>query len=190
MYRWLRDEAPVYHNEELGFWAVSRYDDCVEVHRDVATYTSTRACQPRPAPQRRVRRARRADRRSMIMMDPPMHERMRKLVNRAFTPRRIAEWEPVVQRVIGGLLDDARRARTRSTPSTTSPARSRSRSSARSSACPRATGSRSATGPTRCSSSRSATPSPPPRASRRAIALSEYMHALVADKRAAPRPTT
>jgi cytochrome P450 len=34
-----------------------------------------------------------------------MHDRMRKLVNRAFTPRRIAEWEPVVQRVIGGLLD-------------------------------------------------------------------------------------
>ena len=42
----------------------------------------------------------------MIMMDPPMHERMRKLVNRAFTPRRIAEWEPVVQRVIGGYLDE------------------------------------------------------------------------------------
>ncbi len=30
---------------------------------------------------------------------------MRKIVNRALTPRRIAEWEPVVQRVIGGFLD-------------------------------------------------------------------------------------
>jgi cytochrome P450 len=29
MYRWLREEAPCYHNEDLGFWAVSRYDDCV-----------------------------------------------------------------------------------------------------------------------------------------------------------------
>ena len=56
-------------------------------------------------PQRGLRRDGRPASASMIMMDPPMHERMRKLVNRAFTPRRIAEWEPVVQRVIGGLLD-------------------------------------------------------------------------------------
>jgi cytochrome P450 len=104
VYRWLRDEAPAYHNEELGFWAVSRYDDCVEVHRDVATYTSTRGvtlAQLRSASFGEI-----AEQvASMIMMDPPMHERMRKLVNRAFTPRRIAEWEPVVEQVIGGLLD-------------------------------------------------------------------------------------
>ena len=34
LYRWLRDEAPTYHHERLDFYAVSRYDDCVEVHRD------------------------------------------------------------------------------------------------------------------------------------------------------------
>lgn len=104
VYRWLRDEAPAYHNEKLGFWAVSRYDDCVEVHRDVATYTSTRGvtlAQLRSASFGEI-----AEQvASMIMMDPPMHERMRKLVNRAFTPRRIAEWEPVVEQVIGGFLD-------------------------------------------------------------------------------------
>jgi cytochrome P450 len=104
VYRWLRDEAPAYHNERLGFWAVSRYDDCVEVHRDVATYTSTRGvtlAQLRSASFGEI-----ADQvASMIMMDPPMHERMRKLVNRAFTPRRIAEWEPVVEQVIGGYLE-------------------------------------------------------------------------------------
>jgi cytochrome P450 len=105
MYRWLRDEEPCYHNEELGFWAVSRYDDCVEVHRDVATFTSTRGvslAQLRSSSFGDI-----ADQiGSMIMMDPPMHERMRKLVNRAFTPRRIADWEPVAQRVIDGLLDE------------------------------------------------------------------------------------
>ena len=42
LYRWLREEAPVYHNERIGFWAVSRYDDCVEVHRDIQTFTSTK----------------------------------------------------------------------------------------------------------------------------------------------------
>lgn len=104
MYRWLRDEAPVYHNESLGFWAVSRYEDCVEVHRDVATYTSTRGlnlAQLCSADYGNVAKLTGM----MIMMDPPMHDRMRKLVNRAFTPRRIAEWEPVVQQVIGGFLD-------------------------------------------------------------------------------------
>ncbi len=105
MYRWLRDEEPTYHNEELGFWAVSRYDDCVEVHRDVATYTSTRGLNLAQLCNAEYGQV--ADAAGMmIMMDPPMHERMRKLVNRAFTPRRIAAWEPVVQSVVGALLDD------------------------------------------------------------------------------------
>ncbi|MEJ7582607.1 MAG: cytochrome P450 [Acidimicrobiales bacterium] len=84
---------------------MSRYDDCAEVHRDVLTDTSTHGLtldQLRSADFGKV-----VDGVSsmMIMMDPPMHERMRKLVSRAFTPRRIAEWEPVVERVIGEVLD-------------------------------------------------------------------------------------
>ena len=105
MYRWLREEAPCYHNETLGFWAVSRYDDCVDVLRDTATYTSTRGVsldQLRSAAFSGLA----ANGASVIMMDPPEHEKMRKLVNRAFTPRRIAEWEPVVRSVIGGFLDE------------------------------------------------------------------------------------
>ena len=104
IYRWLRDDEPVYHHPELGFYAVSRYDDCVEVHRDHSTYTSTRGVtldQLRSAAFGEVS----GQMGSIIMMDPPMHERMRKLVNRAFTPRRIAEWESVVRDVIADLLD-------------------------------------------------------------------------------------
>jgi len=104
VYRWLRDEEPVYHHPELGFYAVSRYDDCIEVHRDHSTYTSTRGVtldQLRSAAFGEVT----GQMGSIIMMDPPMHERMRKLVNRAFTPRRIAEWESVVHDVITGHLD-------------------------------------------------------------------------------------
>lgn len=104
VYRWLRDEQPVYHHERLGFSAVSRYEDCVEVHRDHATYTNTRGVtleQLRSAAFGDVI----AQAVSIIMMDPPEHERMRKLVSRAFTPRRVAGWEPVVRRVIGRYLD-------------------------------------------------------------------------------------
>lgn len=105
VYRWMRDEAPVFHHPELDFYAVSRYEDCVEVHRDHATYTNTRGVtldQLRSAAfGRTVERTG-----SIIMMDPPEHDRMRKLVNRAFTARRIAGWEPVARRVICGFLDD------------------------------------------------------------------------------------
>ena len=105
VYRWMRDEAPVYHHPELDFYAVSRYDDCVEVHRDVRSFSSTRGVtldQLRTAAFGQVV----AQTGSIIMMDPPRHERMRKLVNRAFTPRRVAGWEPVARRVICGFLDE------------------------------------------------------------------------------------
>ena len=104
VYRWLREEAPVYHNEELGFWAVSRYDDCIEVHRDVAAFTSTRGLTIDQLTSGDFQ-AVRGSINSMIMMDPPMHDRLRKLVSRAFTPRRIGDWEPVVHDVIGSILD-------------------------------------------------------------------------------------
>ncbi len=104
IYRWLLEEAPVHHNERLGFWAVSRYEDCLEVHRDVSTYTSTHGLT--------IDQLTSTDFHDtvgtanlMIMMDPPMHDRMRKLVSRAFTPRRIAEWEPVVRGVVTDFLD-------------------------------------------------------------------------------------
>jgi len=104
MYRWLRDEEPAYHNEEMGFWAVSRYDDCAAVHRDVAGFTSTKGLTLAQLTSHDFQSIRdQID--SMIMMDPPMHDRLRKLVSRAFTPRRIADWEPVVEQVVGAVLD-------------------------------------------------------------------------------------
>lgn len=104
VYRWLLDEAPVYHNERLGFWAVSRYDDCLAVARDVATYTSTHGLTIDQLTNHDFRATVGAAN-LMIMMDPPMHDRMRRLVSRAFTPRRIAEWEPVVREVVRRFLD-------------------------------------------------------------------------------------
>jgi cytochrome P450 len=105
VYRWMRDEAPVYHHPELDFYAVSRHADCVEVHRDHRTYSSTRGV---TLDQLRSAAFGDAVQRtgSIIMMDPPEHERLRKLVSRAFTPRTVAGWEPVARRVICGRLDE------------------------------------------------------------------------------------
>ena len=41
VYRWMREEAPVYHSERYGFWALSRYEDVLRAHKDWKTFSST-----------------------------------------------------------------------------------------------------------------------------------------------------
>ena len=95
-YRWLRDEAPVYHNERLDFWALSRFDDVLAGLHDPATFTSTKGVALEHTDSAI---------RSMIELDPPEHTAMRKLIARRFTPRRIAELEDRVREWTGRLLD-------------------------------------------------------------------------------------
>ena len=99
-YRWLRDESPVYHNEQFGFWALSRYADVVAAHRDWKTFSSEHGLtlDQLTDPNTYVKGT------SIIMMDPPDHDRMRKLVSRVFTPRAISALEPMVRSVISDYL--------------------------------------------------------------------------------------
>jgi len=80
-YEWLRDDAPLYHNERMDFWALSRFDDVLHGLHDPATYTSTEGVALEHTD---------AAIKSMIELDPPEHTQMRKLIARRFTPRRIA----------------------------------------------------------------------------------------------------
>lgn len=96
-YAWLREEAPVYHNAELDFWALSRFDDVLAGLHDPATYTSNHGVALEDDPEGPAG--------SMIHMDPPTHTEMRKLISRRFTPRRIAELEPQVRAWTTTLLD-------------------------------------------------------------------------------------
>jgi cytochrome P450 len=95
-YVWLREQAPVYHNERMGFWALSRFDDVLAGLHDPVTYTSTGGVAIEHTD---------AALKSMIELDPPDHTRMRKLIARRFTPRRIAELEPRVREWTNALLD-------------------------------------------------------------------------------------
>ncbi len=95
----LRDEAPVYRNEQFDFYALTRYDDVLPAMLDTETYSSAHATtielmgpEPVTAPM-------------LIWMDPPDHTRFRKLVSRAFTPRAIADLEERVRRLCATLLD-------------------------------------------------------------------------------------
>ncbi|MGZ4705206.1 MAG: cytochrome P450 [Acidimicrobiales bacterium] len=95
MYRRLRDEAPVYHSETYDFYALSRYDDVCAASKDWATFTSTHGVDLSML-------SRHFDEplESLIMMDPPRHDRLRALVSRVFTPRAVTALEPMVREVI------------------------------------------------------------------------------------------
>lgn len=99
-YRWLRRHAPLYRNEALDFWALSRFRDVQAALADWATYSSAEGVQlERLDPELSKLTP------IMIHMDPPRHDRLRKLVSKAFTPRRVAELEPFVRAIAVRLLE-------------------------------------------------------------------------------------
>lgn len=102
MYAQLREEAPCFHSEKYDFYAFSRFDDCVAVHRDTENFTSTHGLtyEQLTDPDFDMSMAN-----SMIMMDPPEHTRYRKLVSRAFTPRAMARYEDLIRAGITKYLD-------------------------------------------------------------------------------------
>jgi cytochrome P450 len=99
-YRWLRDEAPLYRNDTMRFWALSRFRDVMSAFVDWQTYSSVGALVLEKLDPVYLDMAP-----LMILMDPPRHDRLRKLVSRAFTPRRIAEMEPLVRKLACDSLD-------------------------------------------------------------------------------------
>ena len=94
----LRDEAPLYYNEDYEFWALSRFRDVLDASLDHTTFSSARGTvielmdEPLADPP-------------MIFMDPPRHTAFRKLVSRTFTPRRISALEPRIRSLCAGYLD-------------------------------------------------------------------------------------
>ena len=94
VWSWMRREAPVYYDEAARVWGISRYDDVLAVEKDPATFSSHRA--PRPHGTHLP---------MMISMDDPEHHQRRSLVNRGFTPRRIAEMEGTVARHCRLIVD-------------------------------------------------------------------------------------
>lgn len=99
-YRRLRDEAPLYHNERQGFWAVSRYDDVDAALRDTARLSSAKGdilevvmVDPVMPPG------------VFINKDPPLHTIHRAIVSRAFTPKRIRAVEEKVRAFCVACLD-------------------------------------------------------------------------------------
>src|SRR5690348_2567310 len=96
IFRRLRTEAPVYHNEERGFWALSRDRDVRAAVVDTRRYCSGLG----------VALGAEEKGSTIISMDPPRHTQLRALVSRAFTPRQVAALEQPVRELCRELLDD------------------------------------------------------------------------------------
>jgi len=100
LYQRLRDEAPAFYSEKYRFWALSRYEDVCRAHKDWETFSSSHGVDLSTLSKNEKLMFD-----SIIMMDPPKHDRLRALVSRVFTPRATAALEPMITEVITGYLD-------------------------------------------------------------------------------------
>jgi cytochrome P450 len=100
-YRWMRDEAPVYYSERWDFHALTRNADVVAAHRDWETFSSAYGVTLDALSMRH-----RFDEMNMlILLDPPEHERLRKLVRQVFTKAAIENLEPLVADVVASYVE-------------------------------------------------------------------------------------
>jgi cytochrome P450 len=100
LWKRMRDEAPLYHNEKYGFFALSRFADVEKGLLDWDTYRSGRGStleiiladiQIPPG--------------MILMEDPPMHDVHRALLSRVFTPKKMNAIEPKVREFCARTLD-------------------------------------------------------------------------------------
>ncbi|HZU47263.1 MAG TPA: cytochrome P450 [Mycobacterium sp.] len=99
-YRRMRQEAPVYYDEQHDFYALTRHEDVAAAFKDYETYSSARGVDLAMVKSGGLP----AEQKSIIFMDPPEHRRMRSLVNKVFTPRAIGALKPMVTELIEGFL--------------------------------------------------------------------------------------
>jgi cytochrome P450 len=106
IYAQLRDEAPLYHNAELNFWALSRHTDVLAGFRNSTALSNSLGVSLDP-----VSRTPDAYKvMSFLAMDDPGHLRLRTLVSKGFTPRRIRELEARVVELARMHLDTVAQA--------------------------------------------------------------------------------
>ena len=95
-YKWLREEAPVYRDDASNLWVVSRHADVLHVSTHPEIFSAAQGVLPDSDSMV-----------SIVCMDDPRHQRLRKLVSRGFTPRMVAVLEPKIRALTHEILDRA-----------------------------------------------------------------------------------
>ncbi len=96
----LREEAPLYYNEEFDFYALSRFSDVNKALIDHETFSSARG-----AIIELIKANIEIPSGALIFEDPPIHTAHRKLLSRMFTPRKINALEPKIREFCARALD-------------------------------------------------------------------------------------
>ena len=100
-YRRCRDEDPLHHNEDLDIWFLTRHADISHALRSEDVYSNAMGVSiDKSAWGPEAHKVM-----SFLGMDPPRQQRLRKLVSRGFTPRRVTELAPQIQRLADHYLD-------------------------------------------------------------------------------------
>ena len=102
---YLRQHDPVHWQEEPGgpgYWAVTKYHDCVTVNREFEQFSSaTKGTMPFELEEEEIAQ----QSLMMLNMDPPLHTRYRRLVNKGFTPRMVRDLEKSIHRSADSIID-------------------------------------------------------------------------------------
>ena len=100
IYRRLRDEAPLYHNEKYDFWAVSRFEDCKAVLKNFSVFSSAKGIELQGRHDVAYS--------DVMTTDPPHHTRLRHMMSELFQPAKIAELEQLIRSTARSLLAPCR----------------------------------------------------------------------------------
>lgn len=107
LYRQLRETAPLFCTQMTGTWVISEFETAKNLLRDPRCGSPPDLDSIGPvsidgSPRRQID----SETISMLFLNPPDHTRIRGLVSRAFTPRRVERLRPEVTAMTDGLLDD------------------------------------------------------------------------------------
>ncbi|MBW2229279.1 MAG: cytochrome P450 [Deltaproteobacteria bacterium] len=95
MYRALRDHDPVHHVVDGDYWALSRFQNIYAAATDAATFSSAKGLTFAYGEMEEM-----GLEAPIVMMDPPAHTALRKLVSKRFTPQQVAAIEPMLREFV------------------------------------------------------------------------------------------
>jgi len=104
-----RDEQPVFYMPEVDMWCVTRHEDVRDMLRDTATFTSASAIHmvnPVPDEVTIPPGCPYPELENVAQFDPPVHTRLRKLMQPAFTPRRVGHRTDEIEAIADALIDE------------------------------------------------------------------------------------
>jgi cytochrome P450 len=115
--RTLRQLDPLHWNEGgtnwNGFWSVTKYEDVMYISRNPELFISSKGIAGPSVKMEALANMDFAEQQqnqggnaSIITMDPPRHVKMRRLVNKGFTPRAVNAMEPEIRRITNEILDN------------------------------------------------------------------------------------